>query len=110
LLIEIVAIGMVSHFILACIPYMFGNSIGIDLPYWDWCWIFVIVFLAVFIPISVSGIGVREMTFVGVLGLLGFSSKEALALSLTILGLQIVNGILGRAVYPILRRARPAEG
>jgi uncharacterized membrane protein YbhN (UPF0104 family) len=88
---------------------MIGTSIGIDLPYWDWCWIFVIEFLAVFVPISVSGIGVRELTFLGLLGLFGYSSKEALALSLSMLGLDIINGILGRAVYPILHRPPPAE-
>ena len=76
-----------------------ARGIQIQTPFADLCWIFGIVSIAILIPLTVGGIGVREGTFIGLLGQLGVPSEKALVLSLSIFTLQVflsvIGGILG---------------
>jgi hypothetical protein len=56
------------------------------------------VSVATILPLSLGGIGIREGAFVGVLGFLGIGSELALALSFTILGLQLFGALIGAAI------------
>lgn len=67
---------------------MIAAEVGIELKMADWLWIFAVVSLAVLLPLSIGGIGIREGAFVGGLGYLNFSGKLALALSLAIFTLR----------------------
>jgi uncharacterized membrane protein YbhN (UPF0104 family) len=69
---------------------MIATKIGIELKMADWLWIFAVVSLAVLLPLSIGGIGIREGAFVGVLGYLQVPGELALALSLTIFALQLL--------------------
>jgi glycosyltransferase 2 family protein len=69
---------------------MLASKIGIELRVADWLWVFAVVSLAVLLPLSLGGIGIREGAFVGVLGFLGVAAELALALSLTIFAFQIL--------------------
>lgn len=67
----------------------------ININFADWCWVFGVISLVVFLPITIGGIGLREGSFVILLGQLSVSSEKALALSLSIFGLQIIGGLTG---------------
>jgi hypothetical protein len=54
-----------------------------------------LISLLVFLPISISGIGVRELGFVGVLRLFEIDISTALTLSLLVFSLQIVGAAIG---------------
>ena len=60
-------------------------KMGIVINFVDWCWIVAILSLALFLPISIGGIGVREASLVGTLGLFGVTTERALAFSFTLL-------------------------
>jgi hypothetical protein len=49
-------------------------------------------------PVTIGGIGLREASFVGLLGGLGVGSEKALVLSFCIFGLQIIGALTGGIV------------
>lgn len=95
LLIGSVVMGFGYQFVSLLIILLISSRIGISIGLEEWLWVFAIVSVAVLIPLTVGGIGIREGAFVLVLGLLGVPSESALAISLTIFGLQVIVASLG---------------
>ncbi len=69
------------------------------------------------LPVSIAGWGVREAGFVAVLGLVGITSTDATLLGLAVGLLQLMQGILGGAVWVVGKRqglspvaAAPSDG
>jgi uncharacterized protein (TIRG00374 family) len=85
-----IALGLVLQLLYIAVMMMIATKIGIELKMADWLWIFAVVSLAVLLPLSIGGIGIREGAFVGVLGYLQVPGELALALSLTIFALQLL--------------------
>lgn len=77
---------------------LLAGELNIHIPMTDWFWIFGLITMLQFLPISISGLGLREGGFIGILGLLGITGELALALSLSIFGLQIFLGLIGGIV------------
>lgn len=90
-----IIIGIIYQLIAVYIHYIFANELGIYLNFLDWCWIYGIVSIALFLPITIGGIGLREGSFISILGWLGIGNEKALTLSFCILGLQIFGALLG---------------
>ena len=62
-----------------------------------------VLFLVTIVPVSLNGIGLREATFVVVLGGAGMSREDAFALGLAFFAVGVVTGALGGLA--LLRRA-----
>jgi len=90
-----IALGLVLQLLYIAVMMMIAARIGIELKMADWLWVFAVVSLAVLLPLSLGGIGIREGAFVGVLGYLQVPGELALALSLTIFALQILVASIG---------------
>jgi uncharacterized membrane protein YbhN (UPF0104 family) len=58
-------------------------------------WITAIATLLLFLPVSIAGIGVREASYVGLLGLYSVAASQALALSLVSFGILILLAVSG---------------
>lgn len=58
-------------------------------------WVTLIASIALFLPISVNGLGILESVFVVVLGAYGFAAPTALAIALLMRGLSIFYSLLG---------------
>jgi uncharacterized protein (TIRG00374 family) len=64
------------------------------------------------VPVSVGGIGARDVTLVGILSKLGYASEKAISLSTLILMLNLVNLVAGYAIWFLSGRtglARPEK-
>lgn len=85
-----IALGLTLQSLYIVVMVIIAAEIGIELKMADWLWIFAVVSVAVLLPLSLGGIGIREGAFVGVLGYLRIPVELALALSLTIFALQIL--------------------
>ena len=83
--------------ILICI--LIGREMGIDVPALLYFAAFPLVALLTMIPISFSGIGVREGGFVYFLGLHGVPSAQAMMLSLAFFAVQVAASLAGGIVY-----------
>lgn len=90
-----IALGLVLQSLYIAVMMMIAAKMGIELKMADWLWVFAVVSLAVLLPLSLGGIGIREGAFVGVLGFLQVPGELALALSLTIFALQLVVAAAG---------------
>lgn len=98
-LIKIMAISFLMQFFAIISCYFVARSIGLSLPVF-YFFIFVpIMFFVTAIPISLSGIGVREGVFVYLFREVGVPSNTALMVSLLFFSLGIFIGLIGGVVH-----------
>lgn len=90
-----VCLGIVFQLILVALTLSLARALEIDVAFFDICWILGAVSILIFLPITVSGIGVREAGFVGMMGIVGITSESAFSLSLLLFSLQILGAITG---------------
>lgn len=95
LMLASVLLGMTYHLLCISVFLIIAPTFDIHLHLVEWLWIFAVVALAVLLPLSIGGLGIREGASVAVLGLLQVPSAAALALSLTIFASQLVSALLG---------------
>jgi uncharacterized protein (TIRG00374 family) len=67
-----------------------------------------LLYLAILIPLSVNGIGIRESVFVIFSSLWGISSADAVAFSLTVFTLNLAGSLVGGPLY-WMDRIRPGD-
>ncbi|MBE5959651.1 MAG: flippase-like domain-containing protein [Lachnospiraceae bacterium] len=84
-------VGMMSHFLVL-------KAVGLSIHFYSLMWIYAFLSIALFVPISIGGLGVREASYVGFLGLYGISREIALTGSLLIFSITIVNALVGGCV------------
>jgi len=74
---------------------LFTNDVGVGFFFFDWLWIHAVLTLALMLPLSLGGMGIREFGLIGLLGLIGIGSEQALAVSFGFLTLQIIQALTG---------------
>lgn len=75
-----------------------AQDLGIKIPFSEWCWIFGLISIAVMLPISIGGIGVREGAFAGILSLQGIPVEKSITLSLAVFGVSLIGAFIGGGV------------
>ena len=75
--------------------YFLALSLNIDLDFIQCAWLFSIISLITLIPISFSGLGVRESTMIVILSQLGIERFNSLSLSILIFLTGILVAIIG---------------
>lgn len=90
-----VVYGLIFQFLCILAIMLLARELSITISFRHWCWIFGAITILQFLPISISGLGIREGGFVGILGSFGVARETALALSLSIFGLQLFLGLIG---------------
>ena len=74
-----------------------GAGMGINLSFATWVAVVGLVSLVLLLPITIAGIGLREGGLVVLLGFVGVSPAEAVALSFALLGFTLLGAIIGAA-------------
>lgn len=72
-----------------------SHGLGINIFFLDWCWVLGILSGLLVLPITIGGLGVREGSLVGLLGLFMIAPEQALALSFSVFGVQLVLAVIG---------------
>ena len=75
--------------------YIIAKGINLDIGFIDWIWIIALVSVALFLPITVGGIGVRELGFVGIFNFLGLPTESAIALAFASYGIMLCHSLTG---------------
>ena len=88
-------VGIAFQLIGVWITFLISQAFGIFVAFSDFCWITGLVSIAVLLPISFGGIGVREGAFVGILSLQGVPIEKSIALSLAIFAFSLIGAIIG---------------
>jgi glycosyltransferase 2 family protein len=72
-----------------------ARSLQIDMSWMSGIWMSAAVYAVVLLPISIAGVGVREITLVKSFALLGFSPQTAVAVSVLLFLDQLVSALIG---------------
>jgi len=72
-----------------------AHSIGMDVTVWVQMWVRGVILLCAIVPISLSGLGIREASIVAVFVYYGVPQPVALAYSLTFFALTVAIGLIG---------------
>lgn len=95
---EAVIYSFIYQLLVTEVIYFVAHALGINVSFIELVWIVAVMSIAQLLPISISGIGVREGIFVFLLKGYYVPSQEALALSLTVFGISILMGLTGGVI------------
>ena len=115
--IEILSLLFFYHSITLLGSYLLILSLKIDISFYDLAWIRTIVSVLIMLPISFSGLGVREGSLIFLLGNYGVKSELAMAYSLLLFFNMILASLTGGIVEfvnfvsgkKIIKEAKAAE-
>ena len=87
--------GVLFQLVCAVIGALLTYGIGASFNLLDWLWIQALVTFVLMLPLSLGGIGVREGSLIGLLGLIGVDVEQALAVSFGLLALTLLQAFTG---------------
>lgn len=105
--VQLLAMGVLRHLVGAAAFLAFAAAAGAELGLAPALWARGVTGIAMLLPLSVAGLGLRELSYVALLGLLDIPPATALAMSLMVFGSLLLNGAagalieLGSAVRPV---------
>ena len=89
-------VNFMSWILLYTVSFFVGLSLGIEIPFTYFMAILPVTTLISQIPITISGLGTREITMIGLFGLLGVSATKVFSMSIIALLLgDIIPGVFG---------------
>lgn len=86
-----------------------AGALGIDVPFSTLVLVTTISWVIVLVPVSIGGLGLRELTFVALLAPQGVGEEAAVALSLFQFAVGVLVGLLGIPFVLLGRRPRVSE-
>jgi uncharacterized protein (TIRG00374 family) len=106
-----VALVVLRHLCSAAALVTFAAAFGLDLGFVASLWVRMALNVAMLVPLSPAGLGVREVGFVVLLKPFAVPESDALAIALCVLAYQIVVAAIGGLceLTDSLRAARPAR-
>jgi len=98
-LLIIFIISIAAQFFLICSLFFIGLSIGINVVFYNYLTFIPIIQTIASIPVSLSGLGLMEGSYVYFFKLLGISVEKSFALSLIARGFTYILGFIGLLFY-----------
>ena len=99
LLLKILPLALLTSAFRITIDYFVARSLGLSIPA-QYFFIFVpLISIAAVIPVSISGIGVREGTYVGLFSTVGVKTAEAFSISILAFSTGILFALIGAVIY-----------
>jgi uncharacterized membrane protein YbhN (UPF0104 family) len=98
------ALSVVFHLIQIDCQILIGRALGFDTPWSYACVFFPLVDILTMLPVSVSGIGLREGGLVFFLSKLGVGPEKAVANGVLWLGIVVATGLGGGIAFVLRRR------
>ncbi len=106
---ELLLLSVAAQMIVVVAVHLIGRSLGIDAPLSYFFVIVPLVGLVESIPVSIYGIGLRDVTYVYLLGLVGVPRPQALSLSLLYVLLTLLYALFGAVAFALRGSGAPAE-
>ena len=89
-------VGWVIYFVMM---FLFAQSISIDIPFLYLAVCVSISAAVTLIPVSIAGIGTRDVTLIILFSYLGYSKESAVAFSIMMLFMYVVYGLVGLGAW-----------
>ncbi|MGA9349051.1 MAG: lysylphosphatidylglycerol synthase transmembrane domain-containing protein [Anaerolineae bacterium] len=93
------AISLVFNVLLIAVNYLIALSLGVEVSLWYFLLFIPLISFLLVLPISLSGLGVREGGYVYLFAQAGVSAPLALAMSLLFYALNMATGLIGGVLY-----------
>jgi hypothetical protein len=97
-------ISFLIQFVDVFMFWLIGQAIWLPVRVSDLLLFVPLLYLAVLIPVSFNGIGIRETVFIFFASRWGISQADAVGFSLTVFTLGLVGSLLGGLLYWISRK------
>ena len=94
-------ISLIFNVVLIAINDLIALSMGVKISLWYYLLFVPLISFSLVLPVSVSGLGVREGAYVLLFGQAGVAAPLALAMSLAFYALNIVTGLVGGVIYAV---------
>lgn len=91
----VLAYSVIYHFSLIVSLWLISKSININLSLFQFAWVYALSSMVLLLPITIAGIGVREGSFIVLLGSVGVNAEKAVSLSIYFFFSQLLLGALG---------------
>lgn len=96
---NVITWSLLGHLLIVVKVYFLALSVGVDISFAECVIITILTLLAMTLPISIAGWGVREGVMVGAFGLIGVSMESALAISILFGIIGILQAIPGGIIW-----------
>jgi len=93
------AISLVFNVLLIAVNYLIALSLRVEIPLWYFLLFIPLISFLLILPISLSGLGVREGGYVYLFAQAGVSAPLALTMSLLFYVLNVASGLIGGVLY-----------
>ncbi len=98
-----VLMSLAFHLIQVAIQVLIADALAFELP-WSYALVFFpLVDVVAMLPVSISGIGLREGGYLFFLGRLGVAPERAIASSIVWLAIVVASGLVGGLVFVLYR-------
>jgi glycosyltransferase 2 family protein len=91
--------SLVFNLIQIAANVLVGQALGLRVSVWTFFLFVPVATAALLVPITISGLGLREGIYIGLFGQVGVSQAQATALSLGSYSLDFSAGVLGGVIY-----------
>jgi len=95
------AVSLVFNALLIAVNYLIALSLGVNIPLWYFLLFIPLISFLLVLPISLSGLGVREGGYVYLFAQAGVPAPLALAMSLLFYALNVATGLIGGVLYTL---------
>ena len=109
---KILGISTLAYCLFVLSAWILLEALAVDIDIETLVWIRSVVFILTLIPISVGGIGVRDVSIIYYLQFFGISQEQGFAFSLALLSVQLLLGVWGALLelfQVILRTSKSAS-
>ncbi len=101
--------GFVGEGCTVALLMLLSSRLALGVPGHNWLWLNSMMLLAMAVPLSTMGMGVREGAMVLLLGLFDVPTHQAVGLPLILSALTLIKGVVGGAVAALDQRGRQIQ-
>jgi len=98
---QAISISLAFDIIIVFMNYLVALSLGVGISFWYFLLFIPIISFLLVLPISLSGLGVREGAYIYLFSRVGVPSSSALAISLSIYAVTVATGLIGALIYAL---------
>jgi uncharacterized membrane protein YbhN (UPF0104 family) len=106
---ELLLLSIAAQVIVVVAVYVIGRALGMTVSLWYFFVIVPLIGLVESVPVSIYGIGLRDVSYVYLLGLVGVSKPQALSLSVVYVVLTVFYALFGGLVFALRGPLAPAQ-
>ncbi|MFQ5886086.1 MAG: lysylphosphatidylglycerol synthase transmembrane domain-containing protein [Anaerolineae bacterium] len=99
--VQAISLSLAFNILLMIMNYLAALSFGVEISFWYFLLFIPIVSFLLVLPISMSGLGVREGAYIYLFSRVGVPPSLALAISLSIYAVTVATGLIGALIYAV---------